>query len=64
MVKLFEDKYQNYFENFNKHNTLNTVRKNTFYKIRLQILSVQNQNIMNAEKIKYQSNKPLIKKIT
>lgn len=33
MIKLHKDKYLNYFENFNKHNTLNIDVEYTFYKI-------------------------------
>lgn len=33
MIKLFKDKYLNYFENFNKYNTLNIDVEYTFYKI-------------------------------
>lgn len=33
MIKLLKDKYLNYFENFNKHNTLNIDVEYTFYKI-------------------------------
>lgn len=48
-IKLLEDKYLNYFENFNKHDTLNIDVEYTFYKIFAYYL-YSNKIFMNIKK--------------